>query len=190
MRLQPLRDSTPKRDTRSDLTIQDLRRRRARRKPFVSLALLAIILAIWYKYWIPPVISWLWHARYGTSVGWHGRSIAVPKGWYARWHDGQPELRHLAVPMEQNATVTISNTKSTYDEFSHHASDVAQKNGFALQTIRTYVHAGNTAFCLQGFNGAGMNDLCAFSNADFALLYRGVPAPESDLDAIMRSVLQ
>jgi hypothetical protein len=156
--------------------------------------MLVIVLVIWYRYWIPPVASWLWHAAHGKSVGWHGRSIIVPKGWYARWPNHQPELRHLAVPLAQDATVTIlalpASGASAYDNFRAHAPEIAKQSGFAIQSIQTFLHRENHAFCLQGYNGAGMNEECAFNNADFALLFRGSPAAERDFDSIVRSVLQ
>jgi len=159
----------------------------------VSFALLAIILVLWYRYWIPPVTTWLWHAVHGTVVGWHGRSIEVPRSWYARWPKGQPELHHLATPLAQDAVVSFmalpASNPSAYDNFRAHAPEFAAQSGFQIQTIRSFVHGGNRAFCLQGINGFGLNDECAFSNADFALLYRGSAAAERDLDAIVRSVL-
>jgi len=184
-----------KQTTRPAYTPAEVLARRRRRKPWISLALLVIVLIIWYRYWLPPVTSWLWHAVHGNSVGWNGRSIAVPKGWYARWPNRQPELRHLAVPLAQDATVTIlalpaPGGTSAYDNFQAHGPEIAQESGFTIQTIRTSLHGENRAFCLQGFNGAGMNSKCAFSNADFVLLFRGSPAAEPDFDTIVRSVLQ
>ena len=176
-----------------ELTRADVLSRRRRRKPWVSLALLVIVLIIWYRYWIPPVASWAWHAVHGKSVGWHGRSITVPKGWYARWSNRQPELRHLAVPLAQDATATflsLPGGESAYDNFHAHAPDFAKQSDFQIQTIRTFVHGGNHAFCLQGFNAFGLNEECAFSNADFGLLYRGSAPAETDFEAIVRSVLQ
>ncbi|HKD91168.1 MAG TPA: hypothetical protein VKB56_04670 [Terriglobales bacterium] len=169
--------------------------RRRRRKPWVSLVLLVVVLLIWYRYWLPPVTSWLWRAVHGNSVGWNGRSIAVPKGWYARWPNHQPELRHLAVPLAHDATVTVlalpaPGGASAYDNFRAHAPDIARESGFTLQSIRTLLHGENRAFCLQGYNSAGMNSQCAFSNADFGLLFRGSPAAAPDFDTIVRSVLQ
>lgn len=172
----------------------ELRARRRRRKPWLSFALLVTILVLWYRYWTPPVSSWLWHAAHGASVGWHGRSIAVPKSWYARWPNHQPELRHLAVPLAQDATVTIvalpQSGASAYEKFRTHAPDFAQQSGFGIQSIRSFVHGDNHAFCLDGFNGFGLNELCAFSNADFALLFRGSVPAEKDFESIVRSVLQ
>ena len=165
------------------LTPAEVLARRRRRKPWLSLALLVVVLIFWYRYWIPPTASWLWHAAHGNSAGWHGRSIAVPKGWYARWQSRQPELRHLAVPLAIDATVTVvalpASSEPPYDNFRAHAPDLAKQSGFPIQTIRTFVHGSNRAFCLQGF-----------SNADFALLYRGSAIAEPDFDAVIRSVLQ
>jgi hypothetical protein len=176
-------------------TRDEILARRRRRKPWISLALLIIVLAIWYRYWAPPVVSWAWHVAHGRSVGWRGRSIAVPKGWYARWHSGLPELHHLSVPLAHDATVTIvalpkSAGTSPYDNFRTHAADFARQSGFGIQTIRTFVHGSNEAFCAEGYGTSGMNEECAFTNADFALLLRGSPPVEPDFDAIVRSVLQ
>ena len=177
------------------LTPSDLLARRRRRKPWISFALLLIVLAIWYRYWAPPVVSWLWHAAHGNFVAWHGRRIAVPKSWYARWHDRQPEMHHLSVPLATDAAVSIvalpgSASASPYDNFRGHASEIAQQSGFGIQTIRTFVRGSNHAFCLQGYSGTGFNEECAFSNADFALMLRGSPAVEKDFDVIVRSVLE
>lgn len=185
----------PKSDKRlPEPTRADFLARRRRRKPWVSLALLVIVLIIWYRYWIPPVASWGWHAIHGQTVGWHGRSIAVPKGWYARWRGGQPELRHLAVPLAQDATVTVfalsGNDGAAYENFRTHSADFAKQQGFQIQTIRTFVRGRNDAFCLEGFNAEGLNEECAFSNADFALLYRGSAIAERDFEDIVRSVLR
>jgi len=179
---------------RPELSRADLQTRRRRRKPWLSFALLVIILILWYRYWVPPAATWLWHAVHGNTVGWHGRSVTVPKGWYARWHDGQPELRHLAVPLAQDANVSIvalpTDGGSAYDNFRAHAPDFAKQSGFGIQTIRTYVRSRDHAFCLQGFNAFGLNEQCAFSNADFALLYHGSAVGESDFEMVVRSVLQ
>lgn len=172
--------------------------RRRRRKPLISFVLLVVVLILWYRYWVPPVVTWVWHTVHGTSVGWRGRSIAVPKGWYARWQGTQPELRHLGVPLAQDSVVTIKplptagNAASDkgYENFRTHAPEMAQQFGFGIQSIRTFVRGGNRAFCLVGFNGAGMNQLCAFTNAGFALFFQGLPSEEADFDTIVRSVLQ
>ncbi|MBV8208055.1 MAG: hypothetical protein JO041_14815 [Acidobacteria bacterium] len=175
--------------------LEDRLAARRRRKPWLSFVLLTLVLVLWYKYWIPPAADWLWHAIYGKSVGWHGRAIAVPKDWYAAWPNGRPELHHFAVPLTRDATVAIRTGSEgrvavTYDYFRAHSAEVAANSGFGIQTIRTFVRGPNQAFCIQGYNGAGMNEECAFTNADFALLVYGAPAAERDFDAIVRSVLQ
>jgi hypothetical protein len=184
----------PRNDRRPEVNRADLLARRRRRKPWLSFALLAVVLILWYRYWVPPAATWLWHAVHKNAVGWHGRSIAVPKGWYARWPGGQPELRHLASPLAQDARVTVlalpSTGGSVYDNFRAHAPEFARQSKFAIQTIRTFVHGENRAFCLQGFNAYGLNEECAFSNTDFGLLYRGSATAERDFEEIVRSVLK
>lgn len=176
---------------RPQVSYADLQARRRRRKPWLSFALLIVILILWYRYWIPPAATWMWHAAHGTAVGWHGRSITVPKGWYANWKNAQPELRHLNTPLAQDATVTVVSVgNGAYENFRAHAPEFAKQSEFIIQTIRTFVRSENRAFCLEGFNASGLVEECAFSNADFALLYHGSAVAESDFETVVRSVLQ